>query len=106
MIRFLKPGLIIINNLLSAEEAEEEWVRTLRALQEEGESGSKAWQREAQVILHRTGLESQFQESLHQSHLQESRHDAAVPITALHRQAQETGLLRSQVPNLIEKHFA
>ena len=102
MIRFLKPGLIIINNLLSAEEAEEEWVRPLRALQEERES-IKAWQREAQVILHRTGLESQFQESLHQSHLQESRHDAAVPITALHRQAQKTGLLRSQGCDSIAK---
>ena len=75
--------------LNTPEEAEEEWVRPLWALQEEG--SAQAGQGEAQVILRAAGLlESQFQESLHQSP-RESRQDAAVPVPALHRQAQETG---------------
>ena len=52
--------------MFSAEEAEEERVRTLRSLQEEGES-TEAGQGEAQVILRAAGLESQLQEPLHES---------------------------------------
>ena len=53
-------------DIFSAEETEEERVRTLRPLQEEGES-TEAGQGEAQVILRAAGLESQLQEPLHES---------------------------------------